>query len=101
MNVYSYTTPKWRYDELIDSLKPYRAIAEGLHAKGYPLLPLSSIAGWRLRNSIPPAWVPAMISLGLEARVIGRIEDLRRPVKPARRTKRETTNVDRLAENTD
>ena len=83
MNKQTYVAPTWRFDVLIDAQKPYRRIAERLHAKGYPMLPLSTIAGWRKRNSMPPYWVPAMIELGLEAGVIQTIDNLR--VGPTRR----------------
>ena len=77
MNPQTYTSPQWHYARLIDMLKPYSNIVARLEAKGYPRLPLSSVAGWRMRNSIPAPWVPAMIDLGLETRIIGNIEDLR------------------------
>jgi hypothetical protein len=77
MNQQSYVNPDWRFDELIDALRPYRVIAERLQSKGYPLLPLSSIAGWRMRNSIPSVWVLPMVQLGLEARIIKSVNDLR------------------------
>lgn len=77
MNVRNYDPPKWRARYLIDGLKPYRKIVEQLQLRGYPPVPVSSIAGWRMANSIPGVWMPALIDLGLENRVIVSIEDLR------------------------
>jgi|RhiMethySRZTD1v2_1073278.scaffolds.fasta_scaffold1615097_2 hypothetical protein len=79
MNTRNYEPPKWRIRELIDGLKPYRRIVERLEARGYPRLPQSSIAGWRMHNSIPNVWLPAFIDLGLESRVIVSIDDFREP----------------------
>ncbi len=90
MNPLSYPAPEWRYADLIDGLKPYHNIVEMLEAKGYPRLPLSSIAGWRMRNSIPPAWVPALIGLGVDAGLIRTIEDLR--IRPAEDNQPENDN---------
>ena len=77
MTARSYLTPQWRCRDLIDGLKPYRRIVERLEARGYPRLPISSIAGWRMTNSIPGVWMPAFVDLGLESRVIVSIEDFR------------------------
>lgn len=77
MNQRSYDAPEWRARDLIDGLKPYRKIVERLVERGYPKLPISSIAGWRMNNSIPGVWMPALIDLGLESLVITSIDDLR------------------------
>jgi hypothetical protein len=76
-NTRSYPAPQWRCRDLIDGLKPYRRIAERLEERGYPRLPLSSIANWRMANSIPNVWMPAFIDLALEDRIIVNIEDFR------------------------
>ena len=77
MYVRNYEAPEWRSRDLIDGLKPYRAIIKRLEDRGYPKLPVSSIAGWRMRNHIPSMWLPAFIDLGLESCVITSIDDLR------------------------
>jgi hypothetical protein len=77
MNTRTYVAPRWRCADLIDGLKPYRKIVQRLEDRGYPRLPISSIAGWRSNNSIPGVWMPAFIDLGLESCIITSIDDLR------------------------
>jgi hypothetical protein len=74
---HTYVPPVWRFDEVILGLGSATDIANRLVAKGYPRIPRSSIAGWRMRNSIPPVWVPVFIQMALDAKLINKIEDLR------------------------
>ncbi len=74
---HSYTPPAWRWGRLIESLGTYQSISDDLVARGYPRVPISTLAGWRLRNSLPPFWVPVFIDLALERKIIVNIEDLR------------------------
>jgi len=69
--------PRWKFRHLLQSLGPYNAIAHLLERKGYPRLPENTVSAWAHRNSIPSAWLPAVIELALEARVIGGINDLK------------------------
>ena len=71
-----YREPKWRVREILHTLGTYRDISAMLEAKGYPKLPIGTISAWASRNSIPPAWLPAVINLALDAGLIGGIEDL-------------------------
>lgn len=77
MNARTYPAPSWKCAELIDGLKPYSQIIRRLEDKGYPSLPISSIAGWRMRNVIPGVWMPAIIDLAFESCLINSIDDLR------------------------
>jgi len=75
---YSYVPPKWRYNDLIEALGSDTDISAKIAARGYPAIPRSSIAGWKMRNSIPPVWVPVLIQLALDERLINSIDDLRK-----------------------
>ena len=77
MKSMNYNEPAWRVREILQALGTYRDIAHMLEKKGHPLLPVGTISAWASRNSIPPSWLPAVIDLALEARVIGSIDDLR------------------------
>lgn len=70
----TYTPPVWRFDELILGLGREDQIVEDLVGRGYSRVPPTSIVGWRLRNSIPPAWLPIFIQLGIEAGLIKNVE---------------------------
>lgn len=72
-----YKAPKWKFRHLIQSLGSYNQVALLLEQKGYPRLPENTVTSWAHRNSIPASWLPAVIDLALEARVIGNIEDLK------------------------
>ena len=73
----TYDPPAWRFDDLLLGLGTDGLVADKLVQRGYPKVPANSITGWRLRNSIPPFWVPIIIQLGLDEKLIKRIEDLR------------------------
>jgi len=74
---HTYPPPQWRFDEMLFGLGSSRSIAQKLVERGYPRLPLSSIAGWRMRNSVPVFWLPALVQLALDEKIINRIDDLR------------------------
>jgi hypothetical protein len=73
----TYPPPRWRFGDLLTGLGHESQIASKLEQRGYPRVPLDSIVSWRLRNSIPAYWVPILIQMGLDERLIARIEDLR------------------------
>lgn len=73
----TYLEPEWRFDELIDFMKPYRRIVERLEERGYPTLPIASIATWRKVNRIPGIWVPAFLAMALDDGFIEKIDDMR------------------------
>jgi len=73
----TYDPPAWRFGDLLTGLGSDQQVAAKLVQRGYPLVPVNSITGWRLRNSIPPFWVPIVIQLGLDEKLIKKIEDLR------------------------
>jgi hypothetical protein len=81
-----YSAPKWRFRHLIQSLGSYNQVASLLQQRGYPLLPESTVTAWAHRNSIPSSWLPAVIALALEGRVIGSIDDLKERKIVKRRT---------------
>lgn len=72
-----YRAPRWRFRELLQTMGPYTKIATLLEERGYPPLPENTITAWAHRNSIPPSWLPAVLSLALESRTIGSIDDLK------------------------
>ena len=82
-----YNAPKWKFRHMIQSLGSYNEVAFLLQQKGYPRLPESTVTAWAHRNSIPSSWLPAVIALALEARVIGSIDDLKEKTLAKRRAK--------------
>jgi hypothetical protein len=78
MKSLNYEEPEWRVRDILQALGTYRDVANMLEAKGHPRVPIGTISAWASRNSIPPSWLPAVIGLALEARVIGSIDDLRK-----------------------
>ena len=77
MKSLTYREPEWRVRDILHALGSYRDISHMLEAKGHPRVPIGTISAWASRNSIPPSWLPAIIDLALQARVIGSIDDLR------------------------
>lgn len=86
MKSLNYREPEWRVRDILHALGTFRDISDMLVAKGYPRVPVGTISAWSSRNSIPPSWLPAIIELALEARVIGSIEDLLEKRHDAQRT---------------
>lgn len=80
-----YNEPRWKVRHMLHAIGSYRDISDMLLARGYPRLPEGTISAWASRNSIPSAWLPAVIELALEACVIGSISDLLE--QPGRRRK--------------
>ena len=74
---HNYVPPRWRFDEVLHGLGSAADISNAFVARGYPRVPRSSIAGWRMRNSVPPFWVPLVIQMAFDAKLISTIEDLR------------------------
>jgi|RhiMethySRZTD1v2_1073278.scaffolds.fasta_scaffold01263_2 hypothetical protein len=69
--------PEWRWESLLEGLGSAQQVSDEAFRRGYPRLPLSTIWNWRARGSIPAMWVPVMLQMALDARLINRIEDLR------------------------
>jgi hypothetical protein len=69
--------PQWRWADLVEGLGSAQEVSDEVFRRGYPRLPLSTIWNWRMRRSVPAMWVPVMLQMGLDARLINRIEDLR------------------------
>jgi hypothetical protein len=69
--------PQWRWADLVEGLGSAQEVSDEVHRRGYPRLPLSTIWNWRMRKSVPAMWVPVMLQMGLDARLINHIEDLR------------------------
>jgi len=76
---HTYVPPRWRFDDILVGLGPDSAIVHKVTKRGYPKIPRSTIAGWRLRNSIPTFWVPLFIQMALDEKLIRRIEDMHVP----------------------
>lgn len=68
--------PKWRYRDLISHLGGIQTLTRSLEARGYAPPGPETIKGWKGRDSIPPAWLPAVLAVALEQRVIAGPEDL-------------------------
>jgi len=69
--------PKWKFDEILVGLGSDTVIGRKVIERGYPQIPRSTIAGWRMRNSIPPFWVPVFIQMALDDNIIASIDDLK------------------------
>ena len=72
------SSPQWRYLELVSAFGPDADVAEVIRAAGYQPPPIRTIAGWRARNSIPPAWAPILIQAALDRGILSSIPQLKR-----------------------
>ena len=70
--------PQWKYRELVAALGADIAVIEILRADGFNPPPAKTIAGWRMRNSIPGPWVPALIQAAMRRGLLEGIDQLRR-----------------------
>ena len=70
-------TPEWRFKHILRSLGTADDIRWLLFGKGYTPPPEDTIQGWRNRNSIPGKWVPVIIELAQEKRLIRDVADLK------------------------
>lgn len=71
--------PKWRYTDLIRHLGGIPTLSRSLQARGYTPPGRETIKGWKGRNSIPPAWLPAVLAVAIDQQVIKGPEDLLEP----------------------
>jgi hypothetical protein len=92
------TFPVWEYDKFLSSLGSDHEIQQLVADKGFKPPPLKTIAGWRLRNSIPGRWLPLLIDegrqRGLHVNVINRDQTLgRRTAAPRPKIKPEWADL--------
>lgn len=73
----TYPPPHWRFTDLIKGLGHEKDIVDKLVMRGYARVPTSTIEGWRRRNRIPAMWVPAFVQLGMDEKLINRVDDLK------------------------
>ena len=76
--------PSWKYLELIAALGDDAAVAELIRSEGFDPPSLKTIAGWRMRNSMPSRWLPLLVELAMERKIIDHISQLRKgaPARP-------------------
>jgi hypothetical protein len=70
--------PVWKYSELVAALGNDPTVAELIRAEGFDPPSVKTIAGWRMRNSVPPAWAPLLIEAALERGLLDKLSQLRR-----------------------
>ena len=71
--------PRWKYRELVTALGSDIAVIAILRADGFKPPPAKTIAGWRMRNSVPGQWAPALIDAAMRRGLIERVSQLRQP----------------------
>ena len=68
--------PMWRIRDVITHLGGVGKLSEKLLAKGYRPPGVDTIQGWVSRNSIPGAWLPAVLGLAMDEHLIHHPEEL-------------------------
>jgi hypothetical protein len=71
-------TPVWKYTELVAALGDDPAVAALIRSEGFQPPPVRTIGGWRVRNSIPPQWVPLLIEIAMRRKLLDKISHLRK-----------------------
>lgn len=62
--------PMWRIRDLIAHLGGVGGLTEKLMDHGFSPPGADTVQGWSTRNSIPGAWVPAVLGLALQEKII-------------------------------
>jgi hypothetical protein len=62
--------PEWKYKQILDRIGSAAAITTRLQDKGYQSPPEETIQGWKTRNSIPGKWVPVILELAFDDKII-------------------------------
>ena len=70
--------PAWKYRELVAALGDDDTVRARIKDEGFEPPPRKTIAGWRLRNSVPGAWAPLLIDLAFREDRIDRMSQLRK-----------------------
>jgi len=73
----AYREPEWRVRDILHALGTFRDIAQMLADKGYPRPPIGTVSAWSSRGSIPANWLPAILELAFDARLIKDISDFK------------------------
>lgn len=73
-----YRPPSWKYRELVAAFDGDANVADLIRAAGFEPPPIKTIAGWRMRNSIPAAWLPLLIQEALDRGLLDSLSQLRR-----------------------
>ena len=69
--------PRWKYRDLVAALGSDDQVVELLRAAGFRPPPAKTIAGWRMRNSVPGQWAPALIDAAMRRGLLAKISHLR------------------------
>lgn len=70
--------PNWRFKELIAMLGGPAGVAEKLTEVGIDAPPVSSICGWRRRQTAPGNWTLAILLIAQREGLLGDIDALRK-----------------------
>lgn len=73
-----YRPPSWKYRELVAAFDGDANVADLIRAAGFEPPPIKTIAGWRMRNSVPAAWLPLLIEEALDRGLLDSLSQLRR-----------------------
>jgi hypothetical protein len=79
---YRYRRPSWKYRELVSAFGPDDEVQELIAVAGYKPPPIKTIAGWRMRNSVPSAWAPILLEEALRRGLLDTLSQLRRGLSP-------------------
>jgi hypothetical protein len=68
--------PEYKYRELLAFIGNDRAVQDVLAAYGYDVPSVRVIEGWRMRNSVPPRWLPLLIQHAMTNKALPKPEAL-------------------------
>lgn len=67
---------EWKFRELIAALGGPGAVSQLFVAYGFEAPPVETIKGWRLRNSIPGRYLPALLIIAQERGILPKLSAL-------------------------
>lgn len=70
--------PKWKYLELVTAFGGDQQVADFIRSEGFDPPPLKTIAGWRMRNSVPGRWAPLLIEAAMRKGHLDQLSQLRK-----------------------
>lgn len=66
----------WKFKELIAALGGPTAVSNLFEEYGFEPPPVETVKGWKLRNSIPGKYLPALLIIAQERGILTRLKGL-------------------------
>ena len=70
--------PDYKFRELLQAIGTDQEIVDGIKTYGYAPPAVSSLKGWRSRNSIPSKWLPLLMYMAMRDGVLRDVQSLMR-----------------------